>query len=469
MRERKRIRQSPKEKEEKGGADYDEWNAETIDDEEPLMRKHDAPSVCLFLPAPKMKGFPVGKLESPTAEPGRPAKKQPEQHRVQADEDERGAEHARELPVPAQPSAEVKAQRELRGQGRDQQQRRRRKEGSKEHIVRTDYISFTKEGELVEAEGRTKRKEGQYSLLPLCQPKVEEDLQSIPPRDGSTNWRGKRWLRTWSNLSEKCKEKTTPEHYLILWIMRRSAWTFARFHMNEKDEDSSLQSHRRKSIQRRVNAAWRDRTAVEATSHTQQGVPATISGEVELRSLNERAKSSVFVRKLAMNDFGLSVDVPRLWCDTAATLQLPRQIGVGQMGQETRTCNPDPCPIDCSWEPYGPWGECSKTCGGGEQTRTRAFATAAAHGGAACTGEAEETKECNEQACPIDCKFTDWSEWGECSKTCRSSMLFGSRKQRTREIETEAAHGGAECVGSTNQGSSCPVPYCSRRRRMSFR
>ena len=72
-------------------------------------------------------------------------------------------------------------------------------------------------------------------------------------------------------------------------------------------------------------------TAVEATSHTQQGVPATSSGEAELRSLNECARSSVYVRNLATHDFGLNVDTPRIWCDSAAALQVSRKMGVGKM------------------------------------------------------------------------------------------------------------------------------------------
>ena len=72
-------------------------------------------------------------------------------------------------------------------------------------------------------------------------------------------------------------------------------------------------------------------TAVEVGSHTQPGTPATSSGEAELRALNECAKSSVFVRNLAMNDFGLNVDVPRIWCDSSAALQTSRKLGVGKM------------------------------------------------------------------------------------------------------------------------------------------
>ena len=71
-------------------------------------------------------------------------------------------------------------------------------------------------------------------------------------------------------------------------------------------------------------------TAVEAASHTQQ-VPATSSGEAELRSLNECASKSVYLRNLATNDFGLNVDAPRIGCDSAAAFQVSRKMRVGKM------------------------------------------------------------------------------------------------------------------------------------------
>jgi hypothetical protein len=41
-------------------------------------------------------------------------------------------------------------------------------------------------------------------------------------------------IRTWLfELSQKYAEKIAPEHYLSPWIVRHSAWTFARFHVNK--------------------------------------------------------------------------------------------------------------------------------------------------------------------------------------------------------------------------------------------
>ena len=72
-------------------------------------------------------------------------------------------------------------------------------------------------------------------------------------------------------------------------------------------------------------------TAVECNSHTQPGTPATSSGEAEIRALNHCALSALFIRNLAQEDFGMTVNVPRLWCDSSAALQAAKRIGVGKM------------------------------------------------------------------------------------------------------------------------------------------
>ena len=58
--------------------------------------------------------------------------------------------------------------------------------------------------------------------------------------------------------------------------------------------------------------------------------------------------------------------------------------------------------VDCVWGAYGEWSSCSATCGGGERTRSRTEDTAAANGGAVCSGSAIETESCNSALCPGD-------------------------------------------------------------------
>ena len=55
--------------------------------------------------------------------------------------------------------------------------------------------------------------------------------------------------------------------------------------------------------------------------------------------------------------------------------------------------------VDCAWNDYGEWTSCSKTCGGGQQSRTRTIKTEADYGGTECIGSATDVKGCNNQDC----------------------------------------------------------------------
>ena len=58
------------------------------------------------------------------------------------------------------------------------------------------------------------------------------------------------------------------------------------------------------------------------------------------------------------------------------------------------------CPVvDCEWENWSVWSDCTKSCGGGTQTRTRGQIPAQ-NGGAECEGKSEETRDCNTEECP---------------------------------------------------------------------
>ena len=58
-------------------------------------------------------------------------------------------------------------------------------------------------------------------------------------------------------------------------------------------------------------------------------------------------------------------------------------------------------PVDCVWGSFGPWSECSATCGArGSQTRKRVALREAANGGKDCRGGNEERRSCNTKSCP---------------------------------------------------------------------
>ena len=71
---------------------------------------------------------------------------------------------------------------------------------------------------------------------------------------------------------------------------------------------------------------------------------------------------------------------------------------------QTRACNAAPCndePANCMGR-WGDWGECSTTCGGGEQARVYSVSQVARNHGMDCPVDdgTSDTRACNEDPCP---------------------------------------------------------------------
>jgi len=66
-----------------------------------------------------------------------------------------------------------------------------------------------------------------------------------------------------------------------------------------------------------------------------------------------------------------------------------------------RECNDQPCPVDCKFEEWGPWSSCSVTCGYGVKRRARPKLEEQ-YGGKPCEGAGTEEDECSEEVagCP---------------------------------------------------------------------
>ena len=70
---------------------------------------------------------------------------------------------------------------------------------------------------------------------------------------------------------------------------------------------------------------------------------------------------------------------------------------------------------DCEvskWDPE----ECTKKCAKGEQKLSRSVLTHP-NGGAKCLPLAA-MRTCNSQPCPVNCKLSTWSGWSKCSAEC---------------------------------------------------
>lgn len=96
-------------------------------------------------------------------------------------------------------------------------------------------------------------------------------------------------------------------------------------------------------------------------------------------------------------------------------------------------CNPDACPQDVfNWNP-GTWGSCSKTCGGGTYSRsvTCQNGLSIIVDDSYCTAARPVTSgACNTQSCNYNYTWINGS-WGMCSKTCgggTQSRSLGCRR-----------------------------------------
>jgi len=124
---------------------------------------------------------------------------------------------------------------------------------------------------------------------------------------------------------------------------------------------------------------------------------------------------------------------------------------------QTKKCNSGPCPVKCTVTAYPSWNTvaCSKSCGGGKQTRYRTIESASQYGGTVCPN-LSETQTCKEQACPIDCVVSAFSNFGACTESCGNS----GEKTRDRHVLNTGAYNSA--------GKQCPplveIVACNRFR-----
>jgi hypothetical protein len=121
---------------------------------------------------------------------------------------------------------------------------------------------------------------------------------------------------------------------------------------------------------------------------------------------------------------------------------------------ETVPCGSE-CPIDCAFTEFGDFTECTAACGGGERFRFRTVAQEAVNGGADCVGEVFEREACNEDPCPVDCEI-GYTDFSPCTATCG-----GGTQTRQMVILTEPENGGEECPELVPETQACNTEECS--------
>ena len=134
-------------------------------------------------------------------------------------------------------------------------------------------------------------------------------------------------------------------------------------------------------------------------------------------------------------------------------------------------CNEQQCPVDCEFT-EGTWGECKDSKGNvlqcvdtdgdkdiGIQNRTNTIIKDSDHGGSTCP-PTSETRTCDPTPppCEIDCKVSEWENWGSCSKSCVASDGVNGTQTRNRSVSTPRQHGGATCPPLSETRACSPVP-----------
>lgn len=126
-----------------------------------------------------------------------------------------------------------------------------------------------------------------------------------------------------------------------------------------------------------------------------------------------------------------------------------------ESGATTRRCLHDHVDsMDCAFTNWSEWTDCSKPCGSGIRTRSRDIKFAAPGTDSGTCGCLKEAETCNVKPCTtIDCTFSTWSDWTECTKSCGSGL-----RSRTRKV-TKAAEKDGTC-GCTREADVCSVDPC---------
>merc|ERR1711881_301626 len=114
--------------------------------------------------------------------------------------------------------------------------------------------------------------------------------------------------------------------------------------------------------------------------------------------------------------------------------------------------------INGQWNEWSAWSSCTNSCAGGSRSRARTSDNPApAKGGAACEGDSDATEACNEHACPVHGEWGVWSEFDTCTKSCG-----GGQQERTRVCDSPAPlHGGDQCPGDDRNTVACNQHTCA--------
>ena len=112
---------------------------------------------------------------------------------------------------------------------------------------------------------------------------------------------------------------------------------------------------------------------------------------------------------------------------------------------ETESCEAGECPYYYNWSE---WTDCSRTCGGGNRSRTR-ICSSGNPSDCRSFGPPMENERCSVEACP---SWRLWSQWDTCSVSCGAGLTH-----RYRQCSTGIM---ADCFGDSVQQQQCYQSTC---------
>ncbi|XP_068104784.1 properdin-like isoform X1 [Hyperolius riggenbachi] len=126
----------------------------------------------------------------------------------------------------------------------------------------------------------------------------------------------------------------------------------------------------------------------------------------------------------------------------------------------------DCCPRDGDWTEWSAWTPCSVTCKTGQQERSRTCSNPTPFCGGSCLGDPKQVQPCDtNQICPTHGQWGAWGGWEQCSATCvaEGSVIFPtqSRFRVCNNPPPSTSPPGNPCPGNRFETRDCTsLPLC---------